>query len=230
MLSLGLVVWVGCASGRGAREASGHIKAYIEAHQSLRDHRKILALAAELDMAELDMAEPHVAGHCMFLWMWALDNAEEGVLPASARIIERVVGWVGASGALVAAMVSAGLPERDDTGALHIHDWWSYAGRLIEKRSDCSGGRCIERAPSVVWWFALRQRARLNMPSSWRLDRRLWRWCASKSSTQVGMLCDSGDAVLVRLHGNHGSLSGVRSHEHWDLQYRGSDMGMAGYI
>jgi hypothetical protein len=105
--------------------------AYIEAHQSLRDHRKILALAAELDMPE-----PHVAGHCLYLWLWSLDNAPEGVLPTSERIIERAAGWVGQPGAFVAGMLCAGMLERDDAGALHIHDWYDYAGRLIEKRRE----------------------------------------------------------------------------------------------
>src|SRR5258708_27951970 len=103
--------------------------AYIETHQSLRDHRKILALAAELDMPE-----PHVAGHCVYLWLWSLDNAQEGVLPASTRIIEKAAGWAGAPGAFVAAMVSVGMLDEDENGALSIHDWWDYAGRLIEKR------------------------------------------------------------------------------------------------
>jgi hypothetical protein len=96
--------------------------AYIEAHQSLRDHRKILALAAELDMPE-----PHVAGHCLFLWLWSLDNAVEGVLPTSERIIERAAGCVGKPGALVAAMARVGMLDRCDDGALAIHDWWDYA-------------------------------------------------------------------------------------------------------
>lgn len=103
--------------------------AYIEAHQSLRDHRKILALAGELDMPE-----PHVAGHCLYLWLWSLDNAPEGVLPASERIIERAAGWTGAAGALVAAMERAGMLERDEDGSLRIHDWYDYAGKLMERR------------------------------------------------------------------------------------------------
>ena len=103
--------------------------AYIEVHQSLRDHRKILALAAELDMPE-----PHVAGHCLYLWLWSLDNAEDGVLPASERIVERAACWQGMPGAFVTGMVCAGMLDRDEDGSLHIHDWWEYAGRFIEKR------------------------------------------------------------------------------------------------
>ncbi len=52
--------------------------AWIEAHQSLRDHRKVP------DMADrLDMPEAHVVGHLVYLWLWALDNAQDG------RLVER---------------------------------------------------------------------------------------------------------------------------------------------
>jgi hypothetical protein len=103
--------------------------AYLEVHQSLRDHRKILALAAELEMAE-----SHVGGHCLWLWLWSLDNAPDGRLPGSVRIIERAADWHGASGALVAAMVKVGMLDEGEDGSLYIHDWYDYAGRLIEKR------------------------------------------------------------------------------------------------
>ncbi|WAH38586.1 hypothetical protein [Alicyclobacillus dauci] len=104
--------------------------AFIQTHQSLRDHRKILELAARLDMSEA-----HVSGHCIFLWLWAIDNAPDGILPASNRIIERAAGWEGESGVLVDALVSVGLLEVGDDQQLHIHDWDDYTGRLIEQRN-----------------------------------------------------------------------------------------------
>lgn len=115
--------------------------AYIEAHQSLRDHRKILALAAELDMAE-----PHVAGHCVYLWLWSLDNAPDGMLPESHRIIERAAAWIGVPGTLVAAMIAVGMLDQGDDGHLYIHDWFDYAGRLIEKRKSDAERKRQERA------------------------------------------------------------------------------------
>jgi hypothetical protein len=80
--------------------------AYIEAHQSLRDHRKILALAEQLHVLEA-----HAAELCLYLWLWSVDNAQEGVLPASERIVERAAGWTGDAGVLVPAMVAVGLLE-----------------------------------------------------------------------------------------------------------------------
>lgn len=104
--------------------------AWIEVHQSLRDHRKILSLADALDMPEA-----HVAGHMVYLWLWSLDNAPDGTLPESTRIVERAAGWQGQSGALIAAMAQVGMLDRDEeSGQLCIHDWQEYAGRLIEKR------------------------------------------------------------------------------------------------
>lgn len=115
--------------------------AWIEVHQSLRDHRKVLALAGELDMPEA-----HVAGHMLYLWLWSLDNAPEGTLPASERIIERAAGWQGMAGALVAGMVGAGMLDRDPSdGRLRIHDWYEYAGKLIERRKSDAERKRRER-------------------------------------------------------------------------------------
>lgn len=102
--------------------------AWIEAHQSLRDHRKVLAVAERLGLAEA-----HVAGHLVYLWLWAIDNAPGGILPASERTIEKAAGWTGEPGALVAAMLAAELLHQSDAG-LAIHDWDEYAGRLMAQR------------------------------------------------------------------------------------------------
>lgn len=103
--------------------------AFIQVHQSLRDHHKILELAALLDMPEA-----HVAGHCVFLWLWSLDNAPDGLLPKAERAIESRAGWMGEPGAFIAAMVTVGMLDRDEDGRLHIHDWDAYTGKLMESR------------------------------------------------------------------------------------------------
>lgn len=102
--------------------------AWIEAHQSLRDHRKVL------DMADrLDLAEPHVVGHLVYLWLWALDNAADGTLPSSARIVEKAAGWQGGAGLFVQAMIDAGMVNVQGD-SWHIHDWDDYAGKLMDRR------------------------------------------------------------------------------------------------
>lgn len=102
--------------------------AYIQAHQSLKDHRKILALSDALDIPEA-----YSIGLCVSLWMWSLDNAPDAILPDSVRAIERAAGWTGESGAFVSAMERVGFLDRTDD-ALILHDWFDYAGNLLLKR------------------------------------------------------------------------------------------------
>lgn len=102
--------------------------AWIEVHQALRDHRKTQALAVHLDMPE-----PHVVGHLAYLWLWALDNAPDGRLPRSARIIARAAWWEGEVDTWVAALLKCGWID-DEDGDLCIHDWGQYAGKLIDQR------------------------------------------------------------------------------------------------
>lgn len=101
--------------------------AWIEVHQALRDHRKILDLSEALDLPE-----PYIVGHLVYLWLWAVDNAPDGVLPSSRRIIEKAAAWQGQQGRLVDALITCGL--LDDNGVLSIHDWDDYVGKLIDQR------------------------------------------------------------------------------------------------
>jgi hypothetical protein len=103
--------------------------AYVEAHQTFRDHRKVWELSAELGIPEA-----HVAGYCVLLWLWSLDHAQDGVLPESHRSIERACGWPGEPGALVEGMEAVGLLDRREDGRLVIHDWDVYTGRLMDQR------------------------------------------------------------------------------------------------
>ena len=49
--------------------------AWIQIHQQLKDHRKVLAAADELDI------EPaHMLGLLFSFWLWAIDNAPDGSL------------------------------------------------------------------------------------------------------------------------------------------------------
>ena len=51
--------------------------AFIELHDSLREHRKSYMLAAELKIEKA-----HAIGLLACLWMWASQNAEDGDLTA----------------------------------------------------------------------------------------------------------------------------------------------------
>lgn len=103
--------------------------AWIELHQSVWSHRKTLLLA---DALEIDPI--YAAAHMIHLWTWALDNAQDGDLSGlPPRVIAAGAGWPGDPERFVAAVVAAGFLDRD-AESLVIHDWYDYAGRLIERR------------------------------------------------------------------------------------------------
>jgi DnaD/phage-associated family protein len=66
------------------------------------------------------------------LWLWALDNAQDGDLSGfSPDEIAEVMEWTGKDPQkLINALIESGF--LDDS--MNIHNWHEYAGRLIEKR------------------------------------------------------------------------------------------------
>ena len=104
--------------------------AWIQVHQTLKDHRKVYAAADALDI------EPaHALGLIVSFWLWALDNAPSGSLDGiSNRMIARAAQWNGNADEFVEALKSAELLDETPDGELELHDWQEYAGNLIEKR------------------------------------------------------------------------------------------------
>lgn len=104
--------------------------AWIELHQELREHKKLFACADELKVGRMQMV-----GMLVSLWLWALDNAQDGSLEGiSNRTIARVCDWSDKKAdALIAALCKTGWLDKHD-GAYHIHDWFDYAGKLMESR------------------------------------------------------------------------------------------------
>lgn len=104
--------------------------AYIEAHQSLLTHRKTLRLVRLLGIDKYG-----IAGRLVALWHWAIDNAPDGDLGADcADILSEVMGWDADPECLMDALTQVGYVDRAENGSYLLHDWWDYAGRLIEKR------------------------------------------------------------------------------------------------
>lgn len=108
------------------------MSAWIPVYQSLRDHRKLLRLAAEL-------AVPPVTarGHLVTLWLWAVDNADQdgslgNIAPASLAV---AADWQRPAQRFTDALVSSGFAERDANDAITLHDWPDYAGRLNAQRA-----------------------------------------------------------------------------------------------
>ena len=102
--------------------------AWIELHQSLPQHRKLLALRDALGVRT-----PAAIGHMCLLWLWALDNAPDGDLSAlpAKQLAEICQFNVRRADALVAALRTSGFVDFDG----QLHDWGDYTGRLIDQRA-----------------------------------------------------------------------------------------------
>ena len=104
--------------------------AWIQVHQTLKDHRKVYAAADALDV---DPA--HALGLIVSFWLWALDNAPSGSLDGiSNRMIARAAQWTGSADEFVEALKTAEFVDETPDGGLELHDWQEYTGSLIEKR------------------------------------------------------------------------------------------------
>jgi hypothetical protein len=103
--------------------------AWIEVHQALFTHRKVMHLADQLGIPEV-----YACAHLISLWTWALDNAPDGALNVRCTIVARASRWMGDADALVHALCETGFLDEDEDGIYYIHDWDDYAGRLVEKR------------------------------------------------------------------------------------------------
>lgn len=106
--------------------------AWIETHQSLRNHRKTL-FASE----KLSMDKHKLIGHLLCLWWWALDNADiDGNLPpgTSAKTIANAAEIpVRNADKFLKTLVEVCFVE-ENGGRLCLHDWYEYAGKLNLKR------------------------------------------------------------------------------------------------
>jgi len=101
--------------------------AWIELHQTLPANKKTMRLKKLLRIKT-----PQAVGHLCILWLWALDNAPNGDLSGfSADEIAEVSQWTGKNpDDFLSALTESGFVDGD----LHLHDWYSYAGKLVDKR------------------------------------------------------------------------------------------------
>jgi len=73
-------------------------------------------------------------GHITSFWLWALDNVPDGELDGiSPRMIARAAQWEGEPEDFMNALIEAGFIDKTDDGLI-IHDWYDYAGKLVERR------------------------------------------------------------------------------------------------
>ncbi|MCC8049575.1 MAG: hypothetical protein LIP10_02815 [Clostridiales bacterium] len=104
--------------------------AWIQVHQQLKDHRKLLMAADEL---EID--PPYMLGLLVSFWLWALDNTPSGSLDGvNSRTIARAAQWNGNPDDFVNALCHAGLIDGEPGETMALHDWYEYTGKLIDQR------------------------------------------------------------------------------------------------
>jgi len=107
--------------------------AWIKVHQALRGHRKTRQLARELGIDEAT-----AIGHLVLLWLWALDNAPDGVLTRIPNEELPVAACAKCENeTFLQALVNAGFIDRKGRGGrgLYIHDWDEYGGQLSAARA-----------------------------------------------------------------------------------------------
>lgn len=103
--------------------------AWIELHETVREHPKTYALADALNITNA-----HAVGLVCCLWAWAIPNATDGVLNVPNRGIASAAGWEKKADALVKALSTCGwLDDRGD-GIYIIHDWDEYACLLADNK------------------------------------------------------------------------------------------------
>lgn len=101
--------------------------AWIELHQTLPRHPKLLRLAGRLRIHPAQ-----AAGHLTFLWLWTLDYAPTGDLSAFGPAeISAAACYPGDAEQFHRSLMETGWLDEDG----HVHDWHEYAGRLVEERA-----------------------------------------------------------------------------------------------
>lgn len=113
--------------------------AWIESHQSLGTHKKLLRLCKELNISDAE-----AVGHLQYLWWWSLDNAPGGDLsdiPNS--VIAEVSRWTTAGkgrkrdpNIFISALITCQFIDKsgENNNKLLLHDWEDYAGKLQKRR------------------------------------------------------------------------------------------------
>lgn len=104
--------------------------AWIELHQTLPSNKKTIRLKTALRIPT-----PHAVGLMCMLWLWAVDNAQDGDISSlTPKELAEVCVWSSRrADELQEALVQTGFVDRNGE-RLTIHDWEEYSGRLLDIR------------------------------------------------------------------------------------------------
>lgn len=94
--------------------------AWIESHQTLKEHPKVYLL-----MDFLSVSRPSAVGHLHLFWWWCVDYAPEGSLKHNDSTIARAAEWSGEPKLFVESLIKAGFLDRAN-GGLTVHDWAEF--------------------------------------------------------------------------------------------------------
>lgn len=99
---------------------------WIESHQSLKDHPKLIALCEQMEW-DIDTA----TGKLHRFWWWCLDYAIDGDLRKfnDAQLAHGMGVSIPHAKKLTAAMVESRWIDR--TPYFRVHDWWDYVGKFL---------------------------------------------------------------------------------------------------
>lgn len=105
---------------------------WYEAHQTLAKHPKTLKLASLIKCERR-----YAVGLLHDLFSWGLDAAKkDGSLPGLSR--EEIASALDLNGkkgvSVVDALIESGYLESAENGDFRIHDWYDYAGKLMDRR------------------------------------------------------------------------------------------------
>ena len=104
--------------------------AWIEAHDTLPDHPKVLRAAKAL---RLD--SDALVGKLLRLWTWALSNREDGVLSdLDAGVLHRIMNYSGKADKLLTALTEVRLLDALPDVRYAIHYWDEHVAMLMEQR------------------------------------------------------------------------------------------------
>jgi len=112
--------------------------AWIESHQSLGTHRKLMRLCRELNISDAE-----AVGHLHYLWWWCLDNAPDGNLTdIPCEVLAEVAHWTTTGRGrkrdpklFLSALITCQFVDNStELSGIYLHDWDEYAGKLVDKR------------------------------------------------------------------------------------------------
>ena len=85
----------------------------------------------------LRISRPTAIGHLHLLWWWALDNVgPDGNLgDISDEEVAMAAQWDGDPHEFADALTRSGFVDVVEDGSRWLHDWWDYAGKILDRRA-----------------------------------------------------------------------------------------------